>query len=200
MFKVRFWLEWHSLSVVDGRVINETLFPKLLNLADLKHVPCHLKYLCNKKINNKLKFHGGSVSKESACNVGDLVRSIPGLGRSSGGGHGNLLQYSCLENPRGQRSLAGCSPGALQRVWHDWVTRHNTAQTCFNWHYNVKNNLYLVFGCLFNCCPSKFVWIMFNVNIPVNMFLHISVFVSYGWIKSIIPLIYANTYFFPHPY
>ena len=35
---------------------------------------------------------------------------IPGLGRSSGGGHGNPLQYSCLENPHGQRSLAGYSP------------------------------------------------------------------------------------------
>ena len=34
---------------------------------------------------------------------------IPGLGRSPGGGHDNLLQYSCLENPRGQRSLAGYS-------------------------------------------------------------------------------------------
>ena len=35
---------------------------------------------------------------------------IPGLGRSPGRGHGNLLQYSCLENPHGQRSLAGYSP------------------------------------------------------------------------------------------
>ena len=40
--------------------------------------------------------------------LGDLS-SIPGLGRSPGGGHGNPLQYSCLENPHGQRSLAGCS-------------------------------------------------------------------------------------------
>ena len=37
-------------------------------------------------------------SKESACNAGD-ASSIPGLGRSLGGGHGNPLQYSCLENP-----------------------------------------------------------------------------------------------------
>ena len=39
--------------------------------------------------------------KESACSVGDAgnSRSIPGLGRSPGGGHGNPLQYSCLENP-----------------------------------------------------------------------------------------------------
>ena len=43
-------------------------------------------------------FHGGSDSKESSCNVGDLGL-IPGLGRSPGGGHGNPLQYSCLENP-----------------------------------------------------------------------------------------------------
>ena len=39
------------------------------------------------------------------------VRStIPGLGRSPGGGHGNPLQYSCLDSPHGQRSLAGYSP------------------------------------------------------------------------------------------
>ena len=43
-------------------------------------------------------FPGGSDGKESACNVGDLG-SVPGSGRSSGGGQGNPLQYSCLENP-----------------------------------------------------------------------------------------------------
>ena len=60
-------------------------------------------------IPENLGFPGGSDSKESACNVGDLG-SIPGLRRSPGTGHGNPLQYSCLENPHGQRSLAGCSP------------------------------------------------------------------------------------------
>ena len=50
-------------------------------------------------------FPGGSDSKKSACNSGDLG-SVPGLGRSPGGGHGNPLQYSCLENPHGQKSLA----------------------------------------------------------------------------------------------
>ena len=39
-----------------------------------------------------------------------LVYSMPGSGRSPGGGHGNPLQYSCLENPHGQRSLAGYRP------------------------------------------------------------------------------------------
>ena len=37
-------------------------------------------------------------SKDSTCNAGDLY-SVPGLGRSPGAGHGNPLQYSCLENP-----------------------------------------------------------------------------------------------------
>ena len=56
-----------------------------------------------------LGFSGGSDCKGSTCSVGDLGSS-PGLGRSPGGGHGNPLQDSCLENPQGQRSLAGCSP------------------------------------------------------------------------------------------
>ena len=52
---------------------------------------------------------------ESACSTGD-PGSIPGLGRSPGGGHGNPLQYSCLENPHGQRSLAGCSPWVCKEL------------------------------------------------------------------------------------
>ena len=54
-------------------------------------------------------FPGGSDGKESTCNVGDLG-SILGLGRSPGEGHGNPLQYSCLEKPHAQRSLASYSP------------------------------------------------------------------------------------------
>ena len=57
-------------------------------------------------------FPRGSAVKISTCeagNTGDLD-SIPGLGRSPGEGRGNSLQYSRLENPHGQRSLAGyCS-------------------------------------------------------------------------------------------
>ena len=41
--------------------------------------------------------NGSSVGKESACSAEDLG-SIPELGRSSGEGNGNPLQYSCLEN------------------------------------------------------------------------------------------------------
>ena len=54
-------------------------------------------------------FPGGTDSKESTCNAGDLGL-IPSLGRSPRGGHGNPLQYSCLFNPHGQRSLVGYGP------------------------------------------------------------------------------------------
>ena len=49
------------------------------------------------------------VVKNLPANAGDLGL-IPWLGVSHGGGHGNPLQYSCLENPHGQRSLVGYSP------------------------------------------------------------------------------------------
>ena len=56
------------------------------------------------------EFSCSSVSKESACNSGDLG-SIPGSGRSPGEENDNPLQYSCLENPMDKRSLAGYSLG-----------------------------------------------------------------------------------------
>ena len=45
--------------------------------------------------------------KNPPANAGD---SIPGSGRSPEGGNGKPLQYSCLENPHGQRNLEGYSP------------------------------------------------------------------------------------------
>ena len=76
-----------------------------------------LKWL--KKIHS---FPGSSAGKESTCNVQDLGL-IPGLGRSPREGKGYPLQYSGLENPHGQRSLAGYSPWG-RRVGHDWATKH----------------------------------------------------------------------------
>ena len=77
-----------------------------------------------------LGFLCGSAGKKSDflsdfCQrfVKDLS-SIPGLGRSPGGRHGNLLQYSCLENPQGQRSLFGLHLMGLQRAGYNWVTEH----------------------------------------------------------------------------
>ena len=61
-------------------------------------------------------FPGGSYGKESSCNAGDLGL-IPGLGRSPGGGHGNPLQNSCLENPHGQRSPASYRPWVCKELY-----------------------------------------------------------------------------------
>ena len=58
-------------------------------------------------------------SQESACNAGDAgdAGSIPGSGRSPGGGHGNPLQYSCLENPMGRGSWRA----AVHRALETWT-------------------------------------------------------------------------------
>ena len=64
-------------------------------------------------------FPGGSVDKESACSAGDTgdMGLIPGLGRSFGGGHGDPLQYSCLENPVDR----GAWQATVQRATKNWT-------------------------------------------------------------------------------
>ena len=58
-------------------------------------------------------FPSSTEGKASACNAGN-VDSTPGLRRSPGGGNGNPLQYSCLENPMDREA------------W--WATVHGVAQ------------------------------------------------------------------------
>ena len=64
-----------------------------------------------------MDFSGGSDSKESACNVGDLGL-IPGSGTSPGEGNDHPLQYSCLENPMDRESWAPVH-GATERQLSD---------------------------------------------------------------------------------
>ena len=61
-------------------------------------------------------FSGGTVVNNQAANAGDVrdMGSIPRLGRSPGGGHGNVLQHSCLENPM------------YRGAW--WATVHRVAK------------------------------------------------------------------------
>ena len=70
-------------------------------------------------------FPGSSVSKQSAFNAGDLG-SNPGLGKSSGEGHGNPLQYSCLENPMDR--------GAWWAIVHR-VAKSRTRLSDFHFHF-----------------------------------------------------------------
>ena len=77
-------------------------------VAEIQPLNTGTKLNLRDRVLGEVGFPSGSDSKESACNAGELS-SIPGSGRSPGGGSGNPLQYTCLENPHGRRSLAGYS-------------------------------------------------------------------------------------------
>ena len=72
---------------------------------------------------DKGDFPDGSAGKESACNAGDTgdVGSIPGSGRSPGGGNGNLLQDSCLKNPMDRGAWWASVQNLLPFVANDFV-------------------------------------------------------------------------------
>ena len=65
---------------------------------------------------------------EPVCSAGDTrdMGSVPGSGRSPGGGHGNPLQYSCLENPWAEEP-GGYSPQGCKESQMTEVTEHSTA-------------------------------------------------------------------------
>ena len=88
--------------------------------------------------------------KESACNAGDRG-SVPGLGRSPGGGHGNPLQYSCLENSmdRGARQFA---VRGVTKSWTQWK-RLSTAAYNDNYAPTFRRN---------KCWECKEVGVMFS--------------------------------------
>ena len=71
---------------------------------------------------HKLGFPCKVSGKEPSANAGDIrdTDSIPGSGRSTGGGHGNSLQYFCLENSRDREPGWLWSMGSL-RAGHDWI-------------------------------------------------------------------------------
>ena len=74
-------------------------------------------------------FPGGTVVKNLPANAGDArdVGSIPGLGRSSGVGNDNSLQYSCPENSHGQRSPVGYSAWGLKESGTTELLTEHTA-------------------------------------------------------------------------
>ena len=92
-----------------------------------------------------LGFPDNSIGKESACNAGE-PSSIPGLGRSTGGGIGYLLQYSGMEN-----------------------FMDNTAECSFHSHFSwYKLNKFILFSnCFFS---SKCYWIFICKNYQIANF------------------------------
>ena len=88
-------------------------------------------------------FPGGSDSKESACNAGDLGL-IPGSGRSSGERNVNPLQYSCLENPMDGRAWCATVHGVTKsRTPLSDLTTNTYIYICIYLHRN--NEMYFAF-------------------------------------------------------
>ena len=78
-------------------------------------------------------FPGGTVVKNSPANAGATRNEslMPGSRRSSGGGNGNLLQYSCLGNPLDREAWRTVVHG-VQKVRHvrpDWAHTHTHIHT-----------------------------------------------------------------------
>ena len=73
------------------------------------------------------------VVKNPPANAGDVrdLGSIPGLGRSPGGGHGNPLQYSCLENP-GIRGAWWATVHRVAKIWTGLKAFSTHAQLIYN--------------------------------------------------------------------
>ena len=84
-----------------------------------------------------MRLPGGSDGKESAWNERDLGLTS-GLGRSSGRGHGNSLQYSCLENPMDR--------GAWRGLWgHKELTKYTAQHTLLLYSLNPGSVFFLHF-------------------------------------------------------
>ena len=115
-----------------------------------------------------LGFCGGSAGKESACNVGDL-HSIPGLGRSPGGGHGNPPNILAWKNSHGQKSLAAYSP---------WVAK---SQTQLN---NLRENLSVM-----NTGSHVMLWEISSLSPSLFFFLYIIYLTSYPFLLFFLALL-----------
>ena len=100
-------------------------------------------------------FPGGSAVKNLPANAGDAgdLGLIPGSGRSPGGGHGNPLQYSCLENPM-DRGAWWAAVHSGQRVRHDWSALAGTHLHCLPSKY-VASIFYVVMSHLGNMVKCR---------------------------------------------
>ena len=125
------------------------------------------------------------VVKSSPANAGDIrdVGLVPELGRSPGGGRGNLLQYSCLENPMDRGAWQAIVHGVTknwtwlkmlrfmgsQRVGHDWATEliwSDLKQPCQH-VYKGHNNVFR-----FCTLETLFIIVSTVINNTVGIFVH----------------------------
>ena len=94
-----------------------------LKISLILQVQCVLNIVFHKAVGFyyvMLGFPGGASGKEPACQCRkyNMTRVRSGAGRSRGGGHGNLLQYFCLENPM-DRGAWWAAVHSIAKVGHD---------------------------------------------------------------------------------
>ena len=157
-------------------------FWKALLFEDKELKSCPLSVLFRVSLIAWWGFPGGSDSKESICNEGDLG-SVPGLGRSPGEGNGYPLQCSGLENSmdKGAWHLHGKLPSmGSQRVGHDWAAFTFTLIAWYKKHHNLLT--YLQFE------PSDdHSWLIFyseNSQYKFSFLVMRSMKLSLGFLKS----------------
>ena len=111
-------------------------------------------------------FPGGTGGKESTCNAEDLrdLGSIPGLKRSPGGGHGNPLQYSCLENPIDRGAWWATAHGVAQSwTWLKWLSMHARSYSVVHIQYPVITTMEKIRQCVYMyVCVYIYVYIKLN--------------------------------------
>ena len=102
-----------SLNAMNKGEREEKIFKSLTSMScSTEEEPSDDLEFCLVGSLHLMSFPGGSVVKNLPASAGDTgdMGSIPGSGRSPGIGNGYPLQYSCLKDPHGQKSLAGYNP------------------------------------------------------------------------------------------
>ena len=108
-------VEWYSTLIFSDTLLYPYIQVLLFVLSSSLSVPV-LIWNCPNYHSSviNLSFPGGSVAKNLPANAGD-GGSIPGSGRSPGGGNGNPLQYSCMKNPMDRGAWWGIVHGVTKR-------------------------------------------------------------------------------------
>ena len=145
--------DWTWVSCIAGRCFNlwatreaptclrAQSFPRLLKMV-VANVPSPQDSCSSHWPSTELEvttgFSRASLVAQMVKNLPPMRETLERLGKCPGGGHGNPLQYSCLENPRGHRGLAGHSPWGCKELdgtqWLStahtpvWVTHENGPQ------------------------------------------------------------------------
>ena len=148
LFKSLFCFLWKSPSLKPF-----SLYPSQKAAGTLVHLSSAL---------GRRGFPGGSGSKESACNAGDLG-SVPGLGRSPGEGNGNPPQYSCLKNSMDRGAWQATVQWGYTEL--DMTKQHSLSLHFLFEQESTKGELNVVFlSLLYNSSPNPL--LMIRVSWP----------------------------------